>query len=525
MPIFLNIVSKYDKKGQQSAADALKSFTKVAAASAAAVAAVGVAWVASSAKQLMEIEKLNAQTNAAILSTGSAAGRSIEQINGLNASLEKLTGIEAEVIQEGQNMLLTFTKIKGDTFDEATKAALDLSVALGRDMQSAATLVGKALNDPIAGIGALSKASVQFTDDQKAMIHEMVELGDTAGAQAIILGELNTQFGGSAEAFGETTAGKLAKVEHLFGEIGENIAASLLPALDRFADFASEFMTTHGPGLEKALSGIADFIVGMIDGFIGFTEWWAANSKIMNAVATAIGIIAAVVLVAAAAMAVMNAVMYANPIVLIIMAIVAAIALVVVAIVLLVTYWDEIMAAMAMAWEWFVGIIVGAWEAVVGFFTDAFTNIGKMFEAVWTGVGNFFKGVINGLIGMFEGFVNFFIDGLNSLLGPLNALLDGISIATGGTIDLNIPKIPKVSIPRLAEGGIVLPTPNGSLVNVGEGGQAEAVIPLDRLGSMGGGNTYNINVSAMNADARVGEMIVSAIKKYERTSGSVFVSA
>jgi hypothetical protein len=41
----------------------------------------------------------------------------------------------------------------------------------------------------------------------------------------------------------------------------------------------------------------------------------------------------------------------------------------------------------------------------------------------------------------------------------------------------------------------------------------------------GGGNQYVINVSAMNADARVGELIVSAIKKYERTSGSVFVSA
>jgi hypothetical protein len=528
MPIFLNIVSKYDKKGQQSAENALKSFTKVAAASAAAVAAVGVAWVAASAKQLMEIEKLNAQTNAAILSTGGAAGRSIEQINGLNASLEKLTGIEAEVIQEGQNMLLTFTNINGKTFDEATVAALDLSVALGKDMQSSALLVGKALNDPIAGLGALSKAGVQFTDDQRAMITGMVEFGDTAGAQAIILGELNTQFGGSAEAFGETTAGKLAKVQHLFGEMGENIAASLLPALERFADFATEFMATHGPGLEKALSGIADFIVGMIDGFIGFTEWWAANSKIMNAVATAIGIIAAVVLVAAAAIAVMNAVMYANPIVLIIMAIVAAIAGVVVAIVLLVTYWDEIMAAMAMAWEWFVGIIVGAWEAVVGFFTGAFTNIGKMFEAVWTGVGNFFKGIINGLIGMFEGFINFFIDGINGLIGPLNTLLDGIAIATGGAIDLNIPTLSKVSIPRLAEGGVVMPSPGGSIVNVAEGGQAEAIIPLDRFGGFGGGttNNYNINVTAGVGDpAAIGQQIVTYIKKFERSGGPVFASA
>ena len=191
--------------------------------------------------------------------------------------------------------------------------------------------------------------------------------------------------------------------------------------------------------------------------------------------------------------------------------------MVVVAIVLLVTYWDEIMAAMAMAWEWFVGIIVGAWEAVVGFFTDAFTNIGKMFEAVWTGVGNFFKGVINGLIGMFEGFVNFFIDGLNSLLGPLNALLDGISIATGGTIDLNIPKIPKVSIPRLAEGGIVLPTPGGSLVNVGEGGQAEAIIPLSRLGGMGGGQTVNVTVNTVAGDpVAIERVVLDAISRASR---------
>jgi len=77
----------------------------------------------------------------------------------LNASLEKLTGIEAEVIQEGQNMLLTFTNIKGTQFDEATEAALNLSVALGKDMQSSAMLVGKALNDPVGGISALSRAS------------------------------------------------------------------------------------------------------------------------------------------------------------------------------------------------------------------------------------------------------------------------------------------------------------------------------------------------------------------------------
>jgi hypothetical protein len=44
--------------------------------------------------------------------------------------------------------------------------------------------------------------------------------------------------------------------------------------------------------------------------------------------------------------------------------------------------------------------------------------------------------------------------------------------------------------PQLAHGGIVSATPGGTLVNVGEGGEDEAVIPLSKLGSGGGGNTY-----------------------------------
>jgi hypothetical protein len=82
---------------------------------------------------------------------------------------------------------------------------------------------------------------------------------------------------------------------------------------------------------------------------------------------------------------------------------------------------------------------------------------------------------------------------------------------------------------KLATGGIVLPRPGGTMATIGEGGQAEAVIPLDRLGKMmgngGGGAVYNINISTLKADASIGEIIVNSIKKYERTSGAVFAGA
>jgi hypothetical protein len=66
------------------------------------------------------------------------------------------------------------------------------------------------------------------------------------------------------------------------------------------------------------------------------------------------------------------------------------------------------------------------------------------------------------------------------------------------------------------------------LATIGEAGDAEAVIPLskfdDIVGKRGGGNNIVINVNAgMGTDgAAVGEQIVNAIRRYERTSGAVF---
>jgi hypothetical protein len=493
MPISLNILSKFDAKGISQATSGLDRLGKVAggfglaAGAAFAVAAAGaVAFVVASGKQLMEIEKLNAQTNAAIKSTGAAAGRTIEQINGLNSSLEKLTGIEAEVIQQGQNMLLTFTNIKGDAFDEATKAALDLSVALSKDMQSAALLVGKALNDPIAGLGALSKAGVQFTDDQRAMITEMVEFGDVAGAQSVILAELNKQFGGSAEAFGETTAGKLAKIEHLFGELGETIAGALLPVLDDalpvIQDVVESFMTSP------------EFLTFVDDAADSFTE-------LLEYLPDALDFLTKL---AQDALPVLNQLLPTfNNLVKIASGNMGGLA----------TSSDSAFKNL----EAVAGIIKGI--------TDLGVGLSKFLDDFAKSLGGFsgaFKGIIDAILAAL-----FPVETGLQRIWQLMQLITGQKITVPNFTPSGYANPAFRNIPRMAEGGIVMPSLGGSIVNVAEAGQAEAIIPLDRLGKMGGGttNNYNISVSAMNADARVGELIVSAIKKYERTSGSVFVSA
>ncbi len=73
---------------------------------------------------------------------------------------------------------------------------------------------------------------------------------------------------------------------------------------------------------------------------------------------------------------------------------------------------------------------------------------------------------------------------------------------------------------NLANGGIVLPRPGGTIARIGEAGQAEAVIPLDRFGSMGG-NTYVININKANV---TGNEIVAAIQRYERGTGRRYLA-
>lgn len=190
---------------------------------------------AASIKAFGEAEKVAAQTTAAIRSTGGAAGKSAGDIAEIAKSLSQVTAFEDETIASTENLLLTFTNIKGDAFDAATRAALDMSQALGQDTKSSAMQLGKALNDPIKGVTALSRVGVTFTKQQKAQIETLVKSGDTMGAQKVILGELSKEFGGSAKEFAKTSAGQTKKALNDLGNAAESFGAILAPIVTQVA--------------------------------------------------------------------------------------------------------------------------------------------------------------------------------------------------------------------------------------------------------------------------------------------------
>lgn len=175
------------------------------------------------ARQEQSIRQLEAR----LKSTQSAAGLTSQELQQMASSLQKVTTFGDEAVIEMQSLLLTFTQIRGGTFKQAQEAILNVSTALGQDLKSSALQVGKALNDPILGLTSLSRSGIQFSDDQRNTIKTMVEMGDVASAQAIILQELNTQFGGAARAAAEGT-GILKQVANAWGDVSEQTGEAII---------------------------------------------------------------------------------------------------------------------------------------------------------------------------------------------------------------------------------------------------------------------------------------------------------
>lgn len=217
------------------------------------------------------------KTEAVIKSTGNAAGVSAEQQAKMVDSFSKLAAVDDEVVAGGANILRTFKQVKSDAFEPALGAALDLSAALGTDLQSATLQVGKALNDPTKGVTALTRAGVSFTAQQKEQIKAMQEAGDIAGAQRLILSELEKQFGGQAEA----AATDSAKMKVAFSNAAESLGGALAPALAATASVAERASTAFQglpqPIQQAALAGGALAIVGP-----KIAEGWSSAAESMQ---------------------------------------------------------------------------------------------------------------------------------------------------------------------------------------------------------------------------------------------------
>ena len=141
---------------------------------------------------------------------------------------------------------------------------------------------------------------------------------------------------------------------------------------------------------------------------------------------------------------------------------------------LLVAGGASLAAAIAPNWGFIKEKISEIWNSIKAFWN---THIAKIFTKEWW--ANLFKKALNGAIGVVESFLNFVAGGFRNLANSITGLINTAGDVLG--IDINIPQIPKITLPRLARGA-VLPPNKPFMAVVGDqtsGTNVEA--PLDTI--------------------------------------------
>jgi hypothetical protein len=325
-------------------------------------------------------EAAAAQVNQAIMTTGGLAGRSLDQLREKAEALEGKTLFGDEDTLAADSLLLTFTNIRGKIFDDAIPAIQDLAQRMAgdgpADLKGASIQVGKALNDPIAGINALRRVGVSFSDAQKEQIATLVKHGEVQKAQSIILKELNTEFGGSAVA-----------ARKVLGPMGD-----LTQGTEELKKMTGGLVTQ---GLNLIVPVMVDVVHGLQDG----VKWIGENKEmlidvgiVVGTTAAAYGIYELTILALEAPMAIMtaaqwalNVAMDANPVGIIVVGIGALIGGLVLAYKHSATF-RAILSGIGEVASELVPIFKGVGETILGALTFNPVMIAKGFKDAYDGI-------------------------------------------------------------------------------------------------------------------------------------------
>lgn len=157
-------------------------------------------------------EVVTKKVEVALRRLGEATEANLQSTINQASAFQDLTGRSNESVQEVQALLLTMGGISQEQLPGATAATLDWAAALGKDLNSAALDVAKALS---GNVMMLQRYGVQI---DKAAV-------EAEGAEVVIR-KLNEQFGGEAQSRMEITAGKLDLLRENFADLQKVIGQS-----------------------------------------------------------------------------------------------------------------------------------------------------------------------------------------------------------------------------------------------------------------------------------------------------------
>jgi hypothetical protein len=274
----VTLKSVFDDKGIKQAQKSFQSvggsLKKLAAPLAAAFSVAAIANFATGALKAAEAAQVANNRLDQIASSmgifGAQTGAVTSRLKEFADQQMMIIGQDDELIKSTQAKLLTFKQLAatageaGGAFDRATVAAFDLAAAGFGSAETNAVQLGKALQDPVKGLTALSRAGVTFTKQEKEQIKVLTESGKTLEAQDMILKAIEQQVGGTAAA----TVTGFQKIKLAFGEAQEVVGNALLPVFEKLVPVITALAEKVAPILARvmeSLGPIFETIVNAID--------------------------------------------------------------------------------------------------------------------------------------------------------------------------------------------------------------------------------------------------------------------
>ena len=432
----------------------------------------------------------------------------------LGVTLRNTTGATDAQVASVESFI-TKTSIAAAVADDELRPALDKLVRGTGDVTKAQDLLGLAL-DISAGTGkdlgavsdALSKAFNGQLGPLKKLDPALASLIENGATTDEVFAALGETFKGQASTSANTASGKMKSFSIQMGEFKESIGAAILPIVEK-----------------------------LLPAFQAMGTWISNNVPLVVTLGAVIGGIAAAVVLTNAAMAAWNALTIITAAVnailatsfsalwvatgaVIILGIIAAlIALQMkfdifgIAIDAIKIGFDKLWGAIKFVFDWvknnwplLLAVLTGPFGWALAFVIKFKDDIWNFLGVMKTGIGTIMGGVADVIFGPFKTAFNAIAKLWNNTVGKLSFTVPGWVPGIGGK-GFDVP-----DIPMLAQGGIVN---SATLAMIGESGP-EAVIPLSKLGSMGGGSNITVNVTSANPDD-----VVAALQRWVRNNGSL----
>lgn len=399
-----DIVINLKTAGDQVVIGALRQVGSAAVNFLGEAAGLALNFAKESFAGAIEAQKGMDKLSASITRLGDNTPVTMDAALGLADQFKNLVGGSDDVVLAMTNVGLRFNQIGKETFPRFIESSADLAATLGIDGPRAAEILGKTLQDfstdGAGALGRLKAAGVALTDQQEEQIKKMIEAGDVAGAQKVLLDALAETTGGAAAAAAGTFAGQMAIFQETVADAGEGVAMSLLPALTQLA---GEVLPQLTPVLTAVAAAASAFITGQfVPALMGAVQFvkdnWPVIQSTIEAVMTFVqGLIASVMPQITANMGE--------------------------ALTQITEFWqahgDQIIQIVTVAFALIATTVTTALTLLTGIITVALQLINGDWEGAWTTIQDTFTTIMDSILGIAGTSLDEFLQTWSEVLGQL----------------------------------------------------------------------------------------------------------